>query len=258
MAAKHLVTTDGGDNMVRGTHRRNGRWLVLSASLFVATACSSATDTDEGSSSPTETESTSTPSPSSDPAVRMIDGEVMGVGDYPAFTLEAPAAWSTNGAFVTRGFHGVSVWDVGDVPRNPCHWQSTMSDPGPTVDDLVEALTAQKYRHATEPTDVTLGGYQGRLLELSVPDDWVVTGDADFEGCDVEPSNGHRDFVSWLGNGEGERYLQFAGQIERVWVLDVDGTRLVVDATYRPETPEAVLTELMGIVESIRFTDHSG
>jgi hypothetical protein len=72
----------------------------------------------------------------------------MGVGDYPAFTLEVPATWAANGAFVTRGSNGVSVWDVGDVPRNPCHWQSTMSDPGPTVDDLVEALTAQRFRHA--------------------------------------------------------------------------------------------------------------
>ena len=89
---------------------------------------------------------------------------------------------------MTRGSLGVSVWDVGEVPRDPCHWQSTMSDPGPTVDDLVGALATQRFRHATEPTDVTLGGYQGRSLKWSVPDDWVVTGDADFEGCDVEPS----------------------------------------------------------------------
>ena len=239
-------------------YRESGRWLVLSASLFVAAACSSPMETNEGSSTPAGTASPSTPAPSSDPGVRTIDGEVLGGGDYPAFTLEVPATFSANGPFVTRGFLGVSVWDVGEVPRDPCHWQDTMSDPGPTVDDLVEALTAQRYRHATEPTDVTLGGYQGRLLELSVPEDWVVTGDADFEGCDVEPSNDHRDFVSWLGNGEGERYMLVAGQIERVWVVDVDGQRLVVDATYQPETPEDVRDELMGIVESIRFAGQTG
>ena len=239
--------------MTRGAHRGTVRWLVLSASLLVAAACSGATDTNDGSSTPTGASSTSTPASSADPDVTTIDGEVIGVLDYPAYTFEVPATWSANGAFVTKGSQGVSVWDVGEVPRDPCHWQGTMSDPGPTVDDLVEALTTQRYRHATEPTHVTLSGFQGRFLELSVPDDWVVTGDADFEGCDVEPSNGHRDFVSWLGNGEGERYLLVAGQVEMLWVLDVGGQRLVVDATYPPDTTNADRAELMGIVESLRF-----
>ena len=83
----------------------------------------------------------------------------------------------------------------------------------------------------------------------------IVTGDADFEGCDVEPSNGHRDFVSWLGDGYGERYQQFAGQIDRLWVLDVEGQRLVVDATFAPGTPEADRDELAQIVKSLRLED---
>jgi hypothetical protein len=241
----------------RSSHRRNGRWLVLSASLFVAAACSSATDTNEGSPSPTGPASTSTPSGSADPVKRTIDGEVMGVGHYPAFTLDVPATFSANGVFVTKGLQGVSVWDVSEVPGDPCHWQSTRSDPGPTVDDLVDALTSQRHRHASEPTDVTLGGYRGRSLQWSVPADWVVTGDADFEGCDVEPSNGHRDFVSWFGNGEGERYQQVAGQVDMLWVLDVEGQRLLIDATYPPDTPGSDRAQLRTIVESIRFTDQA-
>ena len=101
---------------------------------------------------------------------------------------------------------------------------------------------------------MTLGGYRGSYLEWSVPADMVVTGDADFKGCDVEPSNGHRDFVSWLGNGYGERYQQVAGQVDMLWVLDVDGQRLLVDATYSPDTTEADRAELASIVESLRFT----
>ena len=131
--------------------------------------------------------------------------------------------------------------------------RTTVSDPGPTVDDLVDALTTQRFRHATEPTDVTLDDYQGRAFEWSVPDDWVVTGDAEFEGCDIEPSNGLRTFVSWLGNGEGQRFQHVAGQIDMLWVLDVEGQRLVVDATYSPDTTDADRAELMGIVESLRF-----
>ena len=151
------------------------------------------------------------------------------------------------------GVLGLSVWDVGEVPRNPCHWRGRMYDPGPSVDDLVTALVAQPLRNATRPTDAMLGGYDGRYLEWSVPADMVVTGDADFEGCDVQPSNGHLDFVSWLGDGQGERYQQVAGQVDMLWVLDVDGQRLIVDATYSPDTTIAERDALIQIAKSIRF-----
>jgi len=151
------------------------------------------------------------------------------------------------------GVIGLSVWDVAQVPSDPCHWQGQMRDPGPTVDDLVGALVAQATRAATIPTDVTLAGFRGRYLEWSVPSDMVVTGDADFKGCDVEPSNGHLDFISWLSSSGGSRYQQVAGQVDRLWVLDVDGQRLVVDATYSPGTTEANRAELGQVAESIRF-----
>ena len=194
-----------------------------------------------------------------DPDVTTIEGQVLGVGDYSAFTLEVPDSWSVEGAFVIKpvGVMGVSVWDVGEVPRNPCRWRSTMSDPGPTVADLVDALTTQRFRHATEPTDVSLGGYRGRSLKWSVPDDWVVTGDAEFVGCDAERYNGLRSFVSWLGNGEGQRFQQVPGQVDMLWILDVDGQRLLVDATYAPGASAADRADLMAIVESLRFTDQA-
>jgi len=108
-------------------------------------------------------------------------------------------------------------------------------------------------RHATAPTDVTLAGYHGKYLEWSVPKDWVVTGDGDFAGCDVQP-NGHRDFVSWLGaGGVGERWQQMAGQVDRLWILDVNGQRLVVDANYAPGTTQAQHDEEDQVVHSLRF-----
>ena len=108
-------------------------------------------------------------------------------------------------------------------------------------------------RHATTPTDVTLGGYRGRYLQWSVPTHMVVTGDADFQGCSVFPSNGHRDFVSWFGNGLGERYEQVAGQVDRLWILNVHGQRLLVDATYSPDTTQTQRHELGRIAKSILF-----
>lgn len=148
---------------------------------------------------------------------------------------------------------GLSVWDVVQVPSDPCHWQGSMTNPGPTVEDLVQALVAQRTRNATKPAKVTLGGYSGVYLEWSVPHDMVVTGDADFAGCDAWPDNGHLDFVSWLSTGEGERYQQVAGQVDRLWVLDVEGQRLVVDATYSPDATEVDRAELEQVAESLQF-----
>ena len=77
-----------------------------------------------------------------------------------------------DGHFVIKtgsGILGMSVWDVGKVPRHPCHWRGRLYDPGPTVDDLVEALVSQPLRNATTPTDVTLGGYRGRYLSGRSP-----------------------------------------------------------------------------------------
>lgn len=233
----------------------NTRWLVISVFLAVTAACSGAT---------AERPSTA-PEPSPDPAIRVIEGHVNGDGEYPGYTVEAPTGWSSSdGGFVVKavpGVLGVSVWDVGRVPRDPCHWRGTFDDPGPTVEDLVELLSSQRMRDATTPTDVTLGGCDGLYLEWSVPDDMVVTGDADFAGCDVVRSNGHRDFISWLGGGGGSgggtggssRYQQVAGQVDRLWILDVNGQPLVVDATFSPDVTATDRHELDQIVESIQF-----
>ncbi len=60
--------------------------------------------------------------------------------------------------------------------------------------------------------------------------------------------------MSWLGNGgDGERWQQMAGQVDRLWVLDVNGQRLVVDANYSPGTTQAQRDEEDQIVRSLQF-----
>ncbi len=147
---------------------------------------------------------------------------------------------------------GFSIWDVGQVFRDPCHWQGQGFVPGPGVENLVAALVAQKLRNATTPTDVTLAGYTGKYLEWSVPTDMKSSSWTSFDGCDVD-SNGYRDFQSWLGNGTGDRYEEVPGQVDQLWVLDVNGQRLVVDATYSPDTTPADRAALAQLVSSLRF-----
>lgn len=239
------------DGFRTALHRRSIAVSMLVLVGLLTSACTSSTSS-APSSSPAE--------PTGTPAgLASIDASVMGNGHYPGFTVQAPSTWSTDGYFVmnhTGGVvEGISVWDVGQVPANPCHWRGHLHDPGPTVGNLVATLAAEPMRNATTPTDVTLGGYRGRYLQWSVPADIVVTGDSDFAGCSVFPSNGHRDFVSWFSTGgEGERYQQMAGQVDRLWVLNVNGQRLVVDAAYSPNTTQAQRDELGQVATSLRFS----
>ena len=226
----------------------------LAAPLFVTVAlcagCSS------GAASP--------PSPSPSPApsqtsftTGQVGGGVVGVAStdttYPHYVVQVPGGWSASGEFVTRtppNVMGLSVWDAIQVPTDPCRWSSTMTTPGPTVDDLVKALVAQRTRNASAPAQATLAGYKGVYLEWSVPPDMV-----DGEKCDPWPDNGYRDFVSFLGVGGSERYQQLANQIDRLWVLDVDGHRLVVDATYSADATDAQKAELDQVAKSLRFDE---
>lgn len=234
---------------------------------LVTSACASST---QSGSSPTPA-STATRAPSASPnadapsedVVRQA-AEIVGGGDQPGYTVAVLDGWGVHGGFVIKYASagpgpvlGISVWDVGRVFRDPCRWHGQAYDPGPGVNDLVKALVAQPMRNATKPNDVTLAGYQGRYLELSVPADQKSSTWTDFDACDVD-AEGHRDFQGWLGRKGGNRYEQVPGQVDRLWVLDVAGRRLVVDATYSPDIQQGDRRELQRVVQSIRFEKGGG
>jgi hypothetical protein len=137
----------------------------------------------------------------------------------------------------------VGFWLVDEVFMDPCHWNRGFFDPpvGPTVDHLTAALTQQLGAGASTPEPVELAGYTGKQMRLQVP------GSIDLDRCwDTE-------FVLWSARPTGGRYVQGPGQIDMLWILDVDGTRLVIDAGYFPATSSEEREELMGIVESVRI-----
>jgi hypothetical protein len=62
-------------------------------------------------------------------------------------------------------------------------------------------------------------------------------------------------FESWTGDGTGgtDRYQQGPGQVDRLWILDVEGRRLVIDANYRPGSTDHDRANLQRVVNSIVF-----
>jgi hypothetical protein len=257
------MAADDSSNQVSGHLRANT--LVAAIAFGVLTSACAATAPTPRSSLVTTAAATPTPVLASD-TTALAPGRraahVIGTGTYPGYTVVVSTGWFDyhGGKFIIRypdtgkpvPVLGFSIWDVGEVFRDPCHWQGQGFVPGPGVENLVAALVAQKLRNATTPTDVTLAGYTGKYLEWSVPTDMKSSSWTSFDGCDVD-SNGYRDFQSWLGNGTGDRYEEVPGQVDQLWVLDVNGQRLVVDATYSPDTTPADRAALEQLVGSLRF-----
>ena len=106
--------------------------------------------------------------------------------------------------------------------------------PGPSVEDLADALVAQKATSSTEPEVVSLAGYDGVYLEL--------TGPPDLGACDERP--GLAD----------ERGLYTDDQVDQLWILDVDGQRLIVDASYGPDTTADQRDDLVAMVDSLEIS----
>lgn len=161
-------------------------------------------------------------------------------------TLIVPPGWTRNGWYVANDNHNVFLgpWPVPveNVYRDPCHWQSSLLDPpvGPTVDDLATALGNQLTRDATVE-DVTLAGYSGKVVHMSLP------ADLDFAGCD-------RSMVgAWSEAGveEPSRTLQAPGELDDVYILDVEGVRVVVGAAWLPTSAAATVAELQGMLDSL-------
>lgn len=145
---------------------------------------------------------------------------------------------------------GLTIAEVADVVADPCH-RHTWEDPGPTVDDLVEALASLPGFEVLEaPLDATLTDYAGKRLTLQVPD------------LAYEPGRGFTDcargyFYGWRAPTGRDRiltrYYQGPGQILDVWVLDVEGSRLLVEANRFPDSPADDVAELQAILDSLEI-----
>ena len=174
---------------------------------------------------------------------------------FPKVLITVPDGWNSYEGFAVQSLTGtprelaVSVWKVADVYANGCHWLGPMIHPGATVDELAAVLAARPLRNATAPVAVSFGGYHGKYLEWSVPAGiqfQQASGEHGFSDCDGSL------FKSW-NDGAGDRYQQGPGQVDRLWILDVEGHRLVIDATYMPGSTVQDREELAQVVNSTAF-----
>jgi serine/threonine-protein kinase len=114
-------------------------------------------------------------------------------------------------------------------------------DIGPSIADLTAAVAAAPGTQLISgPSDVTVGGHPATYVELTVREDL---------GCD--PGYFYTwDTRDWVGAG----WLETTnGYTIRVWIVDVDGTRLFIEAETKGGTGFDLEPEIHQIVDSIRF-----
>jgi hypothetical protein len=133
---------------------------------------------------------------------------------------------------------GLGLWGVGWVFDDACQWRGTAS-PTSSTDDVVAALLGEEGLRASTPTPVTIDGYTGTFLEVT------VASQAALDRCD----EGHFSAFALAHEGPaGKRHLESVGEPELLWILDVDGHPLVIDA-FGPDRERAELEQMVASIQ---------
>jgi hypothetical protein len=166
-----------------------------------------------------------------------------GPGPTIDFTITA-AGWTNFANFAAdRNYDdGASVgpsfvvWNITNVSKDPCTDHTPrVPPPGDGIDALLEALGEQVGIEAGPLTPVTIDGYAGKYVELTIT--------ADITDCEG-------GFFTWGSDREG-RFAQATGEVDRVYALDVEGRRVTFfTRVLRDSAPDHV-GQLRRLVESI-------
>ena len=221
-------------------------------------------------SQPTPSPVAATPSPAPASAASLPEGSVA-AGRYsfnplasaPNLRVEAdvPAGWQGFGEWSILGPSGtgapagigIGFIAADGIFSDPCHWdlagdrswpQPADVAVGPTVDDLVTALVANDSYTTTTPSDVSLGGADGKRVELQLP--------SGIGACDDDGSGGSRYMV--FSGIDGGLYAQGPDNRMQLSIVDVEGTRLIISVGYYPGTPAAERTAAEVILQSLAIT----
>ncbi len=245
----------------RSTHMNNALRLGLAAAAVVVTAVVGLTLFGPGANvgrpglDDPPTAPSSTPMPTATPVPRIPDSENLEGGTYQAnpfipvdVLVTVPDGWMGGGdwlLFGPRGFQppdgmNIRFGSVSMMYANPLDASAGFVEPpiGPTVDDLVDAIVAHPDWSTSAPTDVSIDGYAGKTVRLTIP-------------ADIElPESG---FLFWKDGQGSDRWAFEPNQIIDFYVIDVDGQRLVLELFSYPNTPAADLAERQAVIDSLQL-----
>ena len=162
-------------------------------------------------------------------------------------TLAVPDGWSGD-TWVVIGPHGnqapngmaVRFYTVANLYKNPLSPDAGALAPavGPSVDDLVNAMVTHPDWTTTRPTPVSIDGYGGKVVHVTLP---------------AGTSNGTPFYLSVDSKG-GQAWGWDPGQQFDIYVIDVGGKRLVIDAFHYAGTSAEDLAAQKAIIDSVQLT----
>jgi hypothetical protein len=123
---------------------------------------------------------------------------------------------------------------VDNVDTDYCAARARAVDGRATVDDVVAFLAGLPPIDISVNRDVTLDGYRGKYLEFTRKAAEIDCGWGGWDG--------------WPASSPSAR-----DEDDQLWILDVNGAPLVIDAFSSPGASETVKAELRQIVESIQI-----
>ena len=250
--------------MTKTTAARRPSFAIATLMLLLAGCADGSTDQGGNSTAPLSGPGTPT-EPVDGPGYTLLvnDDDIRGnAGRYaltaradfapPLAVIDVPEGYAGFGFFALwpqddgsdPPFSALNYWGVHAVYAHPCRSLRGATPPGESVAELAAALADQEATSATKPVPVTLDGHDGLYLELTMPTNVA------FDKCE----EGY--FALWQGSpGDKHHFIQDPGLVERLWILDVDGDRVVLATQAAPGAPTDGVNELTAMVESVRFVE---
>jgi hypothetical protein len=176
------------------------------------------------------------------------------VTGLPRIALTLPAGWTAAGDLLLKNYapdlnpgeldpsdagSGPSLvaWQISGTFVDPCTDHTLVTPtPGPGIDALAEALAHQPGTTAGPPTAVTVDGYSGKFVELTVTADITKCGDK---------------FWIWASADGNSRWVQGTNELNRIYILDVEGRRFTFSARIPARTTTADRAEIEAVIASI-------
>jgi len=159
----------------------------------------------------------------------------------PPMVIDLPSGWFNCSAnLVEQGVcpqgstAEISFMMVVNVVADPCA-QALLDPPvGPTVDDMVAAISNLKGFRATTPVDIVIDGHPGKAFTVTAP------------------ANASCDLRTWASARRTNVVAE--GEANELRIIDVDGARVLIAAAYQPtvDAPDPPI-ELEQVLDSIRL-----
>jgi hypothetical protein len=169
--------------------------------------------------------------------------------------VEGWSQWIGAAKFSDVGHVGVSITTVSNLVTDGCKDHSWAEPPvGASVEDLATALAdLAPFRVTSPPEDVSIYGYLGKHLELTVPK-LPVEGEGDDRSFTSCGGGKLKSWVAAIDTTPGDAFYGYTGPgyVEEIWILDVEGTRLMITAGRSLDSPSEDIEEQRAILDSIR------